>query len=79
VHASSWPVADASLLVEESVTCVVQVAGKVRDRLEVPPGIAADDLQALALASAAVQRSLDGRGVRTVVVRAPKLVNVVPA
>ena len=79
VHASSWPVADARLLVEESVTCVVQVAGKVRDRLQVPPAIGADDLQALALASVAVQRSLEGRDVRTVVVRAPKLVNVVPA
>jgi leucyl-tRNA synthetase len=79
VHASSWPTADPALLVEESVTCVVQVAGKVRDRLSVPPDIGADDLQALALASEAVQRSLDGRGVRTVVVRAPKLVNVVPA
>ena len=43
------------------------------------PGIAPDDLQELALASEAVQRSLDGRAVRTVVVRAPKLVNVVPA
>ncbi len=79
VHASAWPTADPALLVEESVTCVVQVAGKVRARLEVPPGIADGDLQALALADEAVVRSLDGRGVRTVVVRAPKLVNVVPA
>jgi len=78
VHDSTWPGADAALLVEESVTCVVQVAGKVRDRLDVPPDIAADDLQALALASDAVRRSLDGRAVRTVVVRAPRLVNVVP-
>ena len=49
------------------------------DMLQVPPAIGADELQSLALASDAVQRSLDGRGVRTVVVRAPKLVNVVPA
>ncbi len=79
VHDSAWPTFDPALLVEESVTCVVQVAGKVRDRLDVPPGIAPDELEALALASEAVQRSLDGRGVRTVIVRAPKLVNVVPA
>ena len=79
VHDAAWPQADPALLVEESVTCVVQVAGKVRDRLDVAPDISADDLQGLALASAAVQRSLDGREVRTVVVRAPKLVNVVPA
>ncbi|MCW2606950.1 MAG: leucyl-tRNA synthetase [Frankiales bacterium] len=79
VHASAWPDADPALLVEESVTCVVQVAGKVRARLEVAPDIAADALEALALADDAVIRSLDGRGVRTVVVRAPRLVNVVPA
>ena len=79
VHDSSWPTADPALLVQESVTCVVQVAGKLRDRLDVPPGIAAVDLQALALASPAVQRSLEGRGVRTVIVRPPTLVNVVPA
>ncbi|SDU60212.1 leucine--tRNA ligase [Jiangella alkaliphila] len=73
-----FPVADPAYLVEETVTCVVQVAGKVRDRLEVPPSISEDELRSLALASEAVQRSLDGRPVRTVVVRAPKLVNVVP-
>jgi leucyl-tRNA synthetase len=79
VHDSSWPSADPALLVEESVTCVVQVAGKVRDRLEVAPDIGEDDLRALALASDGVVKALDGRGVRTVIVRAPKLVNVVPA
>jgi leucyl-tRNA synthetase len=79
VHATSWPTADPVLLVQETVTCVVQVQGKVRDRLEVPPGIADDELRTLALASDPVRRALDGRSVRTVVVRAPKLVNVVPA
>ena len=53
--------------------------GKVRDRIEVPPSIGDDELRDLALASEAVQRALDGREVRTVVVRAPRLVNVVPA
>ena len=73
-----FPQADPALLVEESVTCVVQVAGKVRDRLEVPPSVGDDELRELALASDAVRRALDGRDVRKVVVRAPKLVNVVP-
>ena len=41
-----FPVADPALLVEETVTCVVQVNGKVRDRLEVPPSIADDDVEA---------------------------------
>ena len=58
---------------------MLQVAGKVRDRIEVPPSITEDELRARALASEAVQKALDGRDVRTVVVRAPKLVNVVPA
>ena len=42
--------ADPALLVEDVVTCVVQVAGKVRDRVEVPPGIGEDELRELALA-----------------------------
>jgi leucyl-tRNA synthetase len=78
VHDTAWPTADPALLVQETVTCVVQVQGKLRDRLEVPPDIAEDALRELALASEAVQRALDGRELRTVVVRAPKLVNVVP-
>ncbi|MCL3860576.1 leucine--tRNA ligase [Actinotalea sp. K2] len=73
-----YPVADPALLVQETVTCVVQVQGKVRDRIEVSPDIDPDELRALALATPGVQRSLDGRGIRTVIVRAPKLVNVVP-
>jgi leucyl-tRNA synthetase len=78
VHAQSWPTADPALLVESTVTCVVQVAGKVRDRLEVAPSIGEQELQALALASEAVARALDGRPVHKVIVRAPKLVNIVP-
>jgi leucyl-tRNA synthetase len=78
VHAATWPTADAALLVEETVTCVVQVAGKVRDRLEVPPTIEEAALRALALESEPIVRALEGREVRTVIVRAPKLVNVVP-
>jgi leucyl-tRNA synthetase len=78
VALAGWPVVDAALLVEQSVTCVVQVAGKVRDRLAVPPGIDQDALKELALASPAVRKALAGKGIRAVVVRAPKLVNVVP-
>ncbi len=73
-----FPEADPAYLVEETVTCVVQVAGKVRDRLEVSPDIGEDELRELALATAGVRRTLGDRGVRTVIVRAPRLVNVVP-
>ncbi|HEX3823470.1 MAG TPA: leucine--tRNA ligase [Mycobacteriales bacterium] len=76
---AAWPAYDEALLVESSVTCVVQVAGKVRDRLTVSADVGEDELRSLALASAAVVRALEGRDVRTVIVRAPKLVNVVPA
>ena len=79
VALAGWPVADQALLVEDTVTCVVQVAGKVRDRLEVPPDISEDDLRELALAAPGVTRTLAGGGVRKVVVVPPKLVNIVPA
>jgi leucyl-tRNA synthetase len=79
VALAGWPVADQALLVEDTVTCVVQVAGKVRDRLEVPPDIGEDDLRELALAAPGVTRTLAGGGVRKVVVVPPRLVNIVPA
>ena len=78
VVSAEWPPYDEALLVESVVTCVVQVAGKVRDRLTVAADASEDELRSKALASAAVARALDGREVRTVIVRAPKLVNVVP-
>ena len=77
VHAEPWPVADAAKAVREVVTMVVQVNGKVRDRIEVAPDVSEDEAQALALASARVQDLLAGGEPRKVIVRAPKLVNVV--
>ena len=77
VARAGWPAVDEALLVEESVTAVVQVRGKVRARLEVPPDISEADLEAAAMADPGVQRAIDGAPVRKVVVRAPKLVNIV--
>jgi leucyl-tRNA synthetase len=77
VALAGWPEVDESLLVEESVTAVVQVQGKLRARLEVAPDISDADLEAAALADEAVQRAIEGRQVRKVIVRAPRLVNVV--
>ncbi|HXS62748.1 MAG TPA: leucine--tRNA ligase [Streptosporangiaceae bacterium] len=78
VALAGWPAADPALLVQHEITCVVQVNGKVRDRLTVPPSIGEDELRELALAAPGIVRALDGRGIKTVIVRAPKLVNVVP-
>lgn len=77
VARAGWPLVDEALLVEDSVTAIVQVQGKLRAKLEVSPDISDADLEALALADEAVQRSLDGKTVRKVIVRAPKLVNIV--
>ncbi|MDR6938945.1 leucine--tRNA ligase [Arcanobacterium hippocoleae] len=76
-HAPFPQVKDPSLLVDDTVTCVVQVCGKVRDRLEVAPNISESELTDLALASEKVQQYLNGDP-RKVVVRAPKLINIVP-
>jgi leucyl-tRNA synthetase len=79
VAEASWPVVNPGLLIEEAVTCVLQVQGKVRGRLQVAPGIGEDELRELALADEGVRRALGGRGVSKVIVRAPKLVSIVPA
>ena len=72
-----YPVANPELLKAEQVTCVVQVKGKVRHRLEVDPEISAEDLEAAVMAEARVQELLEGQTVRKVIVRAPKIVNIV--
>ncbi len=77
VARAGWPVVEEALLVEDSVTAVVQVQGKLRARLEVSPGISEADLEVAALADQAVQRAIEGKQVRKVIVRAPKLVNIV--
>ncbi len=73
----AFPVADESLLVDETTTCVIQIRGKVRDRVEVPSDIGEEALRELALARPKVAEATPN-GIRTVIVRAPKLVNVVP-
>lgn len=78
VH-QDFPVADPAYVVDETVTCVVQVKGKVRARLEISPSISDEELEALALADENVVAALGGAGIRKVIVRAPKLVNIVPA
>jgi len=77
VASATWPTVDPSLLVTQSVTCVVQVQGKVRGRLEVPPGISEDELRSRALSEESVVRALGDREIAKVIIRAPKLVSIV--
>ena len=77
VHEQEWPVADPAKLVVDTVTMVVQVNGKVRDRIEVPAGVDAAEAEALALASEKVQAHLGGNPPRKVIARPPQLVNIV--
>jgi len=72
-----WPVADPAMLEVETVEVVVQVNGKIRDRLHVPPSIDDDELVALARESERVRAQLDGGEVARTVVVPGKLVNFV--
>jgi leucyl-tRNA synthetase len=77
VHREPWPVADPAMLSVDSTTMVVQINRKVRDRIDVPPSISAEDAEALALASPKVQEQLAGGPPKKVIARPPKLVNIV--
>jgi leucyl-tRNA synthetase len=77
VHERAWPVADAELAKVDSVTLVVQVNGKLRDRIEVDAGIDEAAAEAAALASPKVLEALDGATPKKVIARPPKLVNIV--
>ena len=74
---STWPTADLSLTVDDAVTMVVQIQGKIRAKIEVPTGISEEEALALAMADRAVQRSLDGREVVKVIARLPKMLSLV--
>ncbi len=74
---AAWPAHDPAMLVEDEVTIAVQHKGKLRDTLTAPKGAAKEDLEALALASEKVQRSLDGAEIRKVIVVPDRLVNIV--
>ncbi|WP_128891308.1 leucine--tRNA ligase [Erythrobacter sp. HKB08] len=74
---AAWPEVDPALLVDDEVTIAVQHRGKLRDTLTVAKGLSKDELEALALASEKVQRSIDGAEVRKVIVVPDRLVNIV--
>jgi leucyl-tRNA synthetase len=73
---AGWRKADRNLLVVSTVIAVVQVDGKVRDKLEVDARIGADELEALARETPGAKRSTAGRTIDKVIVRAPKIVSI---
>jgi leucyl-tRNA synthetase len=77
VHVQRWPTFDPELVREETVTMVVQINGKLRDKIEVRPEITEAEAEAAALASPKVVESLAGRTPKRVVARPPRLVNIV--
>ena len=77
IHQQKWPEYEETLVVEDLVTLVVQVNGKVRDRLEMPAGTNKAETERLALAAPKVQSYLEGMQIRKVVVVPERLVNIV--
>ena len=74
---TAWPVIDKSALVEEEIQYIIQVNGKLRDRVMVPASAAKDEIEKLALASDGVLRNIEDKTVRKVIVVPNRLVNVV--
>jgi len=78
VAKAGWRSADPALLVEDSITCVVQVSGKLRAKLVVSPDITEEALKSLALADDNVKKALNGAVIKNFIIRAPRLINIVP-
>ena len=77
VSLAGWPVVDPQLLVADSVEAVIQINGKIKERIDVPPTITDAELEALALAHPTIVAELGANAPKKVIARAPKLVNIV--
>jgi len=77
VALAGWPNVDPALLEADSVTVILQVNGKIKDRIEVDPNITESALEALAMENAEIKAAIAGAAITKVIVRAPKLVNIV--
>ncbi|MEA2563392.1 MAG: leucyl-tRNA synthetase [Acidobacteriota bacterium] len=77
IHLQDWPEVDEKAAAAEEITLVVQVNGKLRDRITVPVGIPDEDARRIALASEGASRFLEGKAVRQVIVVPGRLVNIV--
>ena len=77
VLTAGFPQVDESLLVDDTVTAIVQIKGKVKARLEVSKDISEAELEKQALEDETIAKLVEGSEIRKVIVRAPKLVNIV--
>ena len=77
VALAGWPKIDEALLAADSVTVVLQVSGKIKDRIEVSPNITREELEELALANDAIKSEIAGATIKKIITVAPKLVNIV--
>ena len=77
VALAGWPVVDPALLVADSIEAVIQINGKIKERIEVSPTITDAELEALAMAHPTIIAELGANAPKKVIARAPKLVNIV--
>ncbi len=74
---AGWPVIDPALVSAEKVTAILQINGKIKDRIEVSPDISDAELEQLAMSNEQIAAELQGATIKKVITRAPKLVNIV--
>jgi leucyl-tRNA synthetase len=77
VALAGWPAVDPKLLEEDAVTAILQINGKIKNRIEVAPDISDADLEKLAMANSEIAAAIAGQKINKVITRAPKLVNIV--
>ena len=77
IATAGWPIVDEKLLVADAVEAVIQINGKITERIEVSPTITDAEIEALALAHPTIAAALNGATPKKVIARAPKLVNIV--
>ena len=77
MHLQAWPKWDEEVAAEEMITLIVQVNGKVRDRVEVPVDVDEETARSLALGTDGAKRHISGKTVRKVIVVPGRLVNIV--
>jgi leucyl-tRNA synthetase len=77
IHRQSWPTYDPKIAAPSEVTLVLQIDGKVRDRVSAPAGIAQPAAEKLAMESPKLKAALDGRRVERTIFVPDRLVNIV--